>query len=381
MTAPPGGSTPPPRTGRLLMVGRFFGVPLYFAPSWILIATLLAVTYNGIFYDAVDGISRPVSYLAAVAFAVSLALCVLAHELGHVAVSLLLGKPVRRVVIFLLGGVSEIEQDVERPGQEFVVAVAGPGVSLLLAGLAALGRWALPADTIGWVLLVLLMWSNLVVAVFNLLPGLPLDGGRALRAGVWRLTGSRVTGTRAAAWIGRAVAVLVAVPGILFPSSRWGFPTALFGVALGVFIWVGATQALRMAVLQDRVPTLRLSALLRPGLLVAGDVSVAEAVRRAWERQVRALVVVDGADRPRAVVDERRLREVPPERQAWVPISEVARTLEPGLVLPVGLTGDQLLAAVRATPATEYLVVHPDGSPAGVLATADLAAVLAETRR
>ena len=363
------------------MVGRFFGVPLYFAPSWVLIATLIAVTYNGLFYDAVDGISRPVSYLAAVAFAICLALCVLAHELGHVAVSLLLGKPVRRVVIFLLGGVSEIEQDVERPRDEFLVSVTGPLVSLAIAGAAAVGERFVPANTVGSVLLILLMWSNLIVAAFNLLPGLPLDGGRVLRAGVWKITGSRVTGTRAAAWVGRAVAVLVALPGVLFPTAGWTFATGLFGIALGVFIWVGATQSLRMAVLQDRLPMLRLPALMRPGLRVPADISVGEALRRAWEHQARGLVVVDAADQPRAIVDERRVREVPPDRQPWVSIADVARPLEPGLMLPASLTGDQLLAAVRATPASEYLVVYPDGSPAGILAAADLAAVLSETAR
>jgi Zn-dependent protease len=363
------------------MVGRFFGVPLYFAPSWVLIATLITLTYNGIFYEAVDGISRPVSYLAAVAFAISLALCVLAHELGHVAVTLALGKSVRRVVIFLLGGVSEIEQDVKRPRDEFLVAIAGPLVSLVVAGLAALGYRFVPHNTVGSVLLALLTWSNLVVAVFNLLPGLPLDGGRVLRALVWSITKSRVTATRAAAWVGRAVAILVALPGIFFPSAGWAFATGLFGIALGVFIWIGATQSLRMAVLQDRLPALQLPALMRPGLKVPADISVGEALRRAWEHQARGLVVVDGADKPRAIVDEHRVREVPPDRQPWVSIVDVARPLEPGLLLPVSLTGDELLAAIRAAPATEYLVVHPDGSPAGILATADLAAVLTEAPR
>ncbi len=382
MSTPPSGPThvrsrrPEQRPSRLLKVGSFFGVPLYFAPSWVFIAVLITVTYNGLFYEAVDDLSRPASYLAAVGFAVGLAVCVMAHELGHVSVTLLLGRSVRRVVIFLLGGVSEIEDDLPRPRDEFAVAVAGPLVSLGLFGGLVLAARAAPDGTVLAVMLALLAWSNLIVAVFNLLPGLPLDGGRALRAVVWRISRSRLTGTRVAAWVGRGVAVLVVVPGIFFPSSNWAFTTALFGIVLGVFIWAGATQALRMAVVQDRLPAVQLRTLVRPGLLVAADTSVAEALRRAWERQARALVVVDGADQPRALVDERRVREVPLQQQAWVPVSDVARALEPGLVLPVELAGQQVLDAVRTTPAAEYLVVHPDGSLAGVLATADLAAVL-----
>lgn len=186
-------NTPPPRPapsgGRLLPVGRFFGVPLYFAPSWILIAALITATYGGVVYDAVDGLTRSVSYLVALAFAVALALCVLLHELGHVGVSLALGRPVRRVVIFLLGGISEIEGDLERPRDELLVALAGPLVSLAVAGGSWLGYEATSPGGIAEVFWFLLLWSNLIVAVFNLLPGLPLDGGRVLRAVIWEPPG------------------------------------------------------------------------------------------------------------------------------------------------------------------------------------------------
>lgn len=370
-----------PRAARLLRVGRFFGVPIYFAPSWILIATLITITYNGIFYDSVDGISRPTSYLAAIGFAVALALCVLVHELGHVAVSLALGTPVRRVVIFLLGGVSEIEQDLDRPRDEFLVALAGPLVSVAIAAAAFGGYQVAGVNTLASVLCILLAWSNLIVAVFNLLPGLPLDGGRALRAVVWQLSHSRVTGTRVASWVGRGIAVLVVLPGLFLQRADGGFASALFGLALGAFIWFGATQSLRMAELQDRMPELDLPRLLRPGLFVTPELSVAEALRRTWESHARGLVIVDGADRPRAIVDERRIRAVPVDRQAWTSVADVSRAIEPGMVLPLTLTGQALVDAVREFPASEYLVVRPDGSPAGILAASDLAAALTSSSR
>src|SRR5580704_16213975 len=99
------------RPARMLAVGRFFGVPIYFAPSWLIIAALLTVYYAPIIEGVAPSISSGTAHLLAFAFAVLFALCVLAHELGHTAVSLALGLPVRRVVIFLLGGVSEIERD------------------------------------------------------------------------------------------------------------------------------------------------------------------------------------------------------------------------------------------------------------------------------
>ena len=357
-------------------VGRFFGVPIYFAPSWLLVALLLTVYYAPVVHAAVPGVSSSSAYLVAFGFAFLFALCVLAHELGHTAVSLLLGTPVRRVVIFLLGGVSEIETDPKRPRDEFLIAVAGPLVSLIIS-MATLGGFELVrSHTMPGVLLVLLFWSNLVVAVFNLLPGLPLDGGRLLRAGVWAVARNRLAATRASAWAGRAVAVVVAVSGLVVDRANWGFAPGLFGIAMAAYLWYGAGQALRVAELLDRLPRVSLAELLRPGLLVPADLSVAEGLRRAWTGNARGLVVVDSSDQPSAIVDEARIGSVPPDRRPWTQLSAVARPLEPGLVLHVGMTGEDLVNAVRATPAHEYLVVDSEGSPAGILATADLAAAL-----
>ncbi len=173
---------------RMLRLGSFFGVPLFFAPSWLLIAALLTASYGPFVQQSVPGISASSAYLLAFAYTVLFALCVLAHELGHTAVSLLLHRPVRRVVIFLLGGVSEIEREPDRPRDEFLIAAAGPLISVVLTGLAALGYLVTPHDSMLGVLLLLLTWANGVVVVFNVLPGLPLDGGRLVRAAIWALT-------------------------------------------------------------------------------------------------------------------------------------------------------------------------------------------------
>ncbi len=164
--------------------------------------------------------------------------------------------------------------------------------------------------------------------------------------------------------------------GLLVDRSSLGFGAGLFSIALAAYLWFGASQSLRAGEMMERLPAVSLDALLRPGLLVPSDLSVAEALRRVWTGSARGLVLVDSADQPRAIVDEALIGAVPPERRAWTQLAEVARPLEPGLILRSGLTGEQLLSAVRATPAHEYLVVHEDGSPAGILATADLAATL-----
>ncbi|HEY2271152.1 MAG TPA: site-2 protease family protein [Jatrophihabitantaceae bacterium] len=366
---------------RLLTVGRFFGVPLYFAPSWLIIAALLTFYYGPVVEDAVPGVSSSSAYLIAFAYALLFALCVLAHELGHTAVSLALKKPVKRIVIFLLGGISEIEKEPERPRDEFLIAAAGPAVSLAITGGAAALRTALDPNTLAGALVELLYWSNLVVVIFNVLPGLPLDGGRLLRSAVWAVSRSQLVGTRFGAWAGRVVAGGVLVLSLIVNRDANDIVPAFVGIMLAAYLWFGAGQALKYAEVMARLPQIDLEKLLRPGLLVPPDLSIAEALRRMWQGSARGLVVVDSSDHPAAIVDEARVNAVPPDRRPWVQLSTVARPLEAGLVLHRGLNGEDLLDAVRATPASEYLVVDDTGEPAGILATSDLAAALGGTGR
>lgn len=361
---------------RMLRIGRFFGVPLYFAPSWLIISALLTVSYGPFIQQAVNGISASSAYLLAFGYTVLFALCVLAHELGHTAVSLALHQSVKRVVIFLLGGVSEIETEPDRPRDEFLIAAAGPLVSLVLTGAAVLGYLGVQHDSMLGVLLLLLAWANGVVVVFNTLPGLPLDGGRLLRSVIWAISKSRLTGTVVGAWAGRALAVVVFAASLIGNRTGFGVFYGLVGAMLAVYLWAAAGQSLKQAQVLAKVPQLELEALLRPGLLVPGDLSIDAALRRLWDSRTRGLVIVDAFDKPAAIVDEARVNTIAPDRRPWVPLREVARPLEDGLILPRGLAGQDLLDAVRKTPANEYLVVDPDGAPAGILATADLAAAL-----
>jgi Zn-dependent protease/CBS domain-containing protein len=376
MSAPSPDPARAPSAG--LPVGRFFGVPLFLSPSWIFIALLITLTYSDLVQQTVDDISPAGSYVVAFAFAVLLAISLLAHELGHTAVSLAFGLPVRRVVIFLLGGVSEIEKEPDGPAQEYLVAVAGPLISLLIA---AGGACLLPLTDGGTILrtmIFLLVWSNLAVAVFNLLPGLPLDGGRVVRAGVWKVSGDKLTGTRAAAWGGRAVAILVIVGALatVREDSALGIGNVLLAGLLAAFIWVGATQSLSSATVSARLPAVDIAALVRPTISVPPDLPIAEALRRAWGAHVRGLVVVDAAGSPRALVSESHVMAVPEGRRPWTTVADVARPLEPGLVLVDSLSGAEVVEAFRRTPASEYLVVGRDGHAVGVLSAVDVARVL-----
>jgi Zn-dependent protease len=357
------------------MLGRPFGIPVFISPYWFLVAAILVVLYSnsGALPGTVHGtVPR---YLVAVAFVVLLYVSVLLHELSHSLVALRLNLPVRRILLWPLGGFSEIDQEPPTPGREFLVSAAGPAMSLALAGLGiGLGVLARP-NGIPAVLLDRFILANVVVGVFNLLPGLPLDGGRLLRAGLWKLTGRSARSSVLAAWAGRIIAV-AGVAAVLTQSGGTFFSLedgyGIWLIAVAAFMWMSAGQALRSARVRERLPALKARALARRAIPIPPNLPLAEALRRADLAQARALVVVDHDAKPIAIVNEGAVTATPEQRRPWIDAGSLARTLDPDMILSADLSGMDLIEAVRRAPASEYLLVEPSGQVYGVLATADL---------
>lgn len=373
----------PAEPGGGLLMGRPFGVPVYVAPSWFVVAALITWVFGGQL-DRVLPELGGARYLVALFFAIAFYASVLVHELAHTVAALRYKLPVRRIQLQFFGGVSEIEKESETPGREFVLAFVGPLLSLVLGGVFYGAMQFVEPGTVPGVLLAGLMISNLIVAAFNLLPGLPLDGGRMLRAVVWKITGKPMSGTIAAAWVGRglAVVVLVGLPllthtGTLGGSAQdiGGVETvmdALLAAILAGIIWTGAGNSLRVARLREHLPGLRARTLTRRAVPVESATPLSEALRRANEAGARALVVVDGQGNPKGVVREAAIAGVPEHRRPWVAVSGLAQDLTDGMKVPAELAGEALLDRLKATPATEYLVVEETGEIYGVLSTADV---------
>ncbi|MDP9680850.1 Zn-dependent protease/CBS domain-containing protein [Streptomyces griseoviridis] len=383
--ARPGGKPPrrPREPGGGLLMGRPFGVPVYVAPSWFLVAALITWVFGGQL-DRVLPELGAARYLVSLFFAVAFYASVLVHELAHTVAALRFKLPVRRIQLQFFGGVSEIEKEAETPGREFVLAFVGPLLSLVLAGVFYLALLPVEPGTVPGVLLAGLMISNLIVAAFNLLPGLPLDGGRMLRAVVWKLTGKPMSGTVAAAWVGRAlaIAVLIGLP-LLTQSGALGSDAvdnvgmdtvmdALLAAILAAIIWTGAGNSLRMARLREHLPELRARNLTRRAVPVETDTPLSEALRRANAAGARALVVVDAEGTPLSLVREAAIVGVPEHRRPWVAVSGLAQDLTDGMRVSAELAGEELLDVLRATPATEYLVTEESGEIYGVLSAADV---------
>jgi Zn-dependent protease len=322
-------------------------------------------------------------YVAGLAFAVVLYLSVLLHEASHALVARHYGFPVASITLHFLGGMTAIEGEARTPRQEFTIAVVGPLTSLAV-GVAALGLWAITPHGLLLMAVQGLAFANLLVGVLNLVPGLPLDGGRVLKALVWGISGNPHRGTIVAGWGGRAAAVAVLAWPVVQEAVWHETPDVIdfvLAFIVATFLWSGSTAAMASARLRRRLPGLVARDLARRTLAVPDDLPLSEAVRRAQDAEAGSIVTVTGGGRPVGVVSEAALLATPEERRPWVPVSSVARTLEEGLSLPATLTGEDLILAISRTPADEYLLLEEDGQVYGVLSTADVDRAFRESPR
>ncbi|MCW2779372.1 MAG: site-2 protease family protein [Frankiales bacterium] len=357
-----------------LRIGRVLGVPVFLTPSWFLFAAFTVLSYGPLLSQR---FGQTQGFAAAGVYAVMLLASVLLHEIGHCVVARAFGLPVRSITVTLLAGLTEITSPPQTPAREYAVGVAGPMVSLLLGGLGYAGAELLDEGGLAWFLVRGIAVINAVLAVFNLLPGLPLDGGRVLRAAVWQATGDGHRATIVSAWAGRVLALVVVPLALLvvLPALGLGGEGAgslVFTGLIASFIYVGATASLRREQMTAKLPGVTAGALARPALGVPADLPLAEAVRRANEVGARGLVVVGGAGRPEGVVSEAAVIATPEVRRPWIAVSALSRRVDVSMLLDPGLRGEDLLTAMRAAPAPEYVVRDAEGR-LGVLVAEDVA--------
>ena len=362
-----------PRPSGTFKIGTIAGSDVLVSSSWFVVAGLIAFIVAPRIEASSPGIGAW-KYVAGFAFAVILYLSVLLHEASHAVMARRLGFPVGSITLHFLGGMTSIEGEARKPRQEFLIAVVGPLTSLAV-GVVALGLWFVTPDGLLLVAVEGLAGANLLVGLLNLIPGLPLDGGRVLKSLVWRLSGNVHRGTIVAGWAGRVTAVAAMLWPVAQSQVTGVEPTVLdflLAFVVAAFLWSGATAAMSAARLRSRLPHLVARRLARRTLAVPGDLPLAEAVRRAADAQAGSLITVTSSGVPVGIVSEAALDATPEERRPWVTTSVVARSLDDGLRLPAEIAGEDLVTAITQHPASEYLLVEDDGSVYGVLTTADV---------
>lgn len=211
--------------GSSFRVARLFGIDIEIHPSWFLILAFVAYTLSeGFFPDGYEDWSTGVYWAVGITSALLLFLTVLIHELAHALVAKRRGLDVPRITLFIFGGVSHLGRQPSSAGEEFQIAAAGPATSLVIAIATGLGALLLRgANEQAEAILFYLAFVNAALAVFNILPGFPLDGGRVLRSIAWKKTGSFRRATRVASGVGEifgygllAVGFFLLLGGLLF---------------------------------------------------------------------------------------------------------------------------------------------------------------------
>jgi Zn-dependent protease len=233
-----------------IRLGKLFGIPIGLHYSWFLIFAFFTISLSLHFHDTYNW-SEPVIWLVGVATSLLLFGSVLTHELAHSLISRRNGVPVKSITLFIFGGVARIGRESNLPSAEFKMAIAGPLCSLTLAGLFALLWWPARhsiepvAALAGWLAVI-----NASLAVFNMIPGFPLDGGRVLRSIIWATTHSYRRATQIATRIGRGVAYLLIMVGVvLVLLGDWY--SGLWLAFIGWFLDSAASTSNRQAMLRE----------------------------------------------------------------------------------------------------------------------------------
>ena len=363
----------PTRTKRSegIPLGRIGGVPVTLAWSWFIIAAVIVFLFGPRVAGAVPGLGTAAAYAVALGYALLLLLSVLVHELAHALTAKAWNWPTPRIVLTLWGGHTQFGDVRATPGKSLAVALAGPAANFLLA-LAGLGLLVfLEPGTVGRLLADIFVWANLLVAIFNVLPGLPLDGGRIVETIVWKATGSQDRGTLAAGWAGRLIAAALAAAIILPPFLQGrtpDFSLLLITALVSGFLWMGAGASIANARMRLRLPAVSAAALMEPAIQLPAGTPVAE-VRRAAAAAGpgTTLVLTAPTGQPEAIVDPGALAAVPADFAAQTPASAVARALAPGAYIPDAANGQELIAYLSKLEGSEYAVINREGTVVGLL--------------
>jgi len=312
-----------------LRLGRILGIPIGINYTWFIVFALVTISLATGYFPSRYGDWGQTTYLGvglltSVLFFVS----VLIHELAHSAVALSWGIPVKSITLFIFGGVANIGREPERPLAEFLIAIAGPISSLLLAlGFGILwlgGQWLdiTPLAGLGFYLATVNLW----LALFNMIPGFPLDGGRVFRSVVWALTGSMNRATRWAANTGRAVAVLMIVGGgVMFLMGNWS--SGLWLAFIGWFLDNAASQSAQQVWIREALEGYTAGD-FSSGCQTIDSNSPLDWIVRDYvlPRGESCFLVTDGVQ-PKGVATLNQIKQIPRQKWGWTPVQQIMTPL------------------------------------------------------
>lgn len=355
--------------------GSLFGIPLLIDPSWFFVLALITLSDGSVFQQNHPEWGTTIAWGTGLLMALLLFASVLLHELGHSLVAKIQGIQVKSITLFFFGGVAAIEQEPKTPGKAFQVAIAGPLVSLSLFVLLSLLTVVLPVNSPVEVLTQRLAAINLVLTLFNLIPGLPLDGGLVLKSIVWKITGSHSKGVHWAARSGKTLGGLAIAFGILGVFGRV-IPTftGLYMALIGWFILRNATAYDRLTDLQEVLLNLKADdAMTREFRVVEAKLTLRQFADDYLLSATRAPIYFAASDgRYRGMVEADALHAI--ERSQWETqtLSSIVKPLSeiPSVQEAASLVDVIYLMETKALP--RVTVLSPAGAISGVIDRGDV---------
>ncbi|MGL6341247.1 MAG: site-2 protease family protein, partial [Waterburya sp.] len=308
-----------------IRIGNLFGIPFFINPSWFFVLGLVTWSYGSNLMADFPELTGIMPWFLGLIAALLLFSSVLAHELGHSFVAIAQGIPVKSITLFIFGGLATLEKESETPLQAFLVAIAGPLVSVLLFGLFSIMVATLPLTAPLKAIISLLAYINLVLALFNMIPGLPLDGGNVLKSIVWKITGNPNKGVIFAGRVGQVIgwiAISTGILSILNISQIGSFWTLL----IGVFLLQNAGFAAQSAVVQDKLSQYQAQdAVIADSPIVSSQLTVREFVNDyviGKERWKKFLVVDENQQLLGAIITE-ALKQIPTSQWNEIHLNEL----------------------------------------------------------
>ncbi|MDE5094407.1 MAG: site-2 protease family protein [Trichodesmium sp. St11_bin5] len=260
-------------------VGNLFGIPFYINSSWFIVLGLLTLTYgNDLATQFSQELGNTLPWILGLITALLLFSSVLAHELGHSFVALYQGIKVKSITLFLFGGLASLDRESKTPIEAFLVAIAGPLVSILLCGffvsINIFTSITGPAESI----VQLLAYINLFLALFNLIPGLPLDGGNILKSIVWKITNNPYKGIIFASRVGQVFGCLAIISGLI-PAFLFSRIPDFWNILIGWFLLQNAGRSAQYGEIQGMLADLNaVDAIIPDNPIVSNNLSLREFV-------------------------------------------------------------------------------------------------------
>lgn len=348
-----------------IRVGNLFGIPFYIHPSWFLVLGLVTWSYSSGLGAQFPQLSAGLALLLGLMTALMLFASVVAHELGHSFVAIRQGIDVKSITLFIFGGLASLEKESKTPGEAFWVAIAGPLVSFLLCGIVtAIGVTTTASGPLAAILGVLAS-VNLALALFNLIPGLPLDGGNILKAIVWKITGNPYKGVTFASRVGQIFGWVAILSGLV-PLLLFGSVANFWNLLVGFFLLQNAGNSAQFARVQEKLTGLTAEdAVTHDSPIVSGNLTLREfADERVISGQNwhRFLVTDDDGQLVGAIAVD-NLRTIPTALWSETQVKEVMRPITESTTVQ----SDQPLLEVMQLLEQQKLSVLPVIRKNGVL--------------